>query len=188
MNPMKSERRHNGWQGIPVVCVAFVLLGVTGCQSIPSGSPVPTYTVSMPDASVAIVRLVSAETAFWRIGQNAYIESIDGQINGAWTEAKLLKFTPGAHTIKVIYCANAGGNVHTSGGTLHQPSWQNVYDRQGITFEVASGKTYNLLYDVKQWPTPHKLRLTLIDCATQEAVADSGASKKRGIMPTSTIP
>ena len=183
MNPIKADR-DNGLHGILVVGVAFALLGCAGCQSMPSGSPVPTYAASTPDASAAIVRLVSAESAFWRIGQNAYVETIDGQASNAWTRAKVLKFTPGAHTIKVIYCANAGGST----GTVSLPTWQNVYDRQELAFEVASGKTYNLIYDVKQWPTPHKLHLTLIDCSTQETVADSGASKKQGIMPIGTIP
>lgn len=187
MNPIHIDGRSK-WSLAAMVVVAFVLLGVLGCQSIPSGNPVPTYSDSLPDTSVAVVRLVSAESAFWRLGQNAYIENIDGQINGDWTRAKLLKFKPGAHRIKLIYCANAGGAVHTSGGILHQPSWQNVYDRQELAFEVLSEKTYDLVYAVKQWPTPHELRLRLIDCTTQQTIADSGASTKQGIMPLGTIP
>jgi len=188
MKTMNADRRNNGVRVILSAGAVAVMLSVTGCQSITSQLPVQTYTTPIPDSSAAVVRLVSKESGFWRIGQNAYIETIDGQMSRDWTRAKVLKFTPGDHTIKMIYCANAGGDVHTSGGVLHQPRWQNVYDRQELAFVVATGRTYDLVYDVKQWPTPHEMRLTLIDCTTQQTVADSGASKKEGIMPVSTIP
>lgn len=188
---MKTTNADKGHDGVRIILAAgaiAVLLSVTGCQSMTGQAPVQTYTTAIPESSAATVCLVSKESGFWRIGQNAYIETIDGQMNRDWTRAKVLKFTPGAHTIKMIYCANAGGDVHTSGGVLHQPRWQNVYDRQELDFVVATGKTYDLVYEVKQWPTPHEMRLTLIDCATQQTVADSGTSKKEGIMPVGTIP
>ncbi len=184
---MNADRGNDGLRVILAAGAITVLLSATGCQSLTGQLPVQTYATTIPDSSASVVRLVSKESGFWRAGQDAFVESIDGQTNYDWVKAKVLKFAPGAHTIKIIYCANAGIPNARYVATGQPVTWKNVYDQQELSFEIASGKTYDLIYDVKQWPTPHNLRLTLVDCATQQTVADSGASKKEGIMPIGTI-
>ena len=188
MSPIRSERKSGFFRVVFLIGIVGLILGVAGCQSIKPQAPVQTYTAPIPDSSVAVVRLVSAESGFWRAGQDLYVESIDGQTNYDWVKAKVLKFAPGAHTMKVIYCAQAGIPNARYAATGQPVRWKNIYDRQEIGFELAAGRTYDLVYDVKQWPTPHNLRLRLVDISTQETVADSGASQKEGIMPIGTIP
>jgi len=166
---------------IAVLC--GLVFGLVGCQTISVD----------PDPSAATVVLKSAECWFWRMGQGVSVEFIDGRTDPSIEGDKLFKLTPGKHTMHLAYYAEAGGRsfVPTSDlkgnvvtivvGSSHY--WHNIFDEQDIAFEVEAGKVYRLLYDVKQWPTPHKLRLKLIDLDTKKAIADSGVSGKTDIMP-----